>query len=91
MKKLICCLLCIIISLSFVGCSSIYSENTDSTKSTNNSKQMVESYSSLNYGSIYTYVDSETGINYLIYINGRSQGAGMSPRYNTDGSLMITK
>ncbi len=37
---------------------------------------------------VHKYVDPETGVNYLIY-DGVKQG-GITVRYNTDGSIMVT-
>ncbi len=39
---------------------------------------------------IIVYTDKETGVQYLIY-NDTSNGTGMCPRYNSDGSLMTEK
>ena len=36
----------------------------------------------------YIYIDEDTGVNYLVYSVGYK--AGMSVRYNSDGSLYIT-
>lgn len=38
---------------------------------------------------VMVYVDPETGVNYLIY-NNLHQG-GITVRYNSDGSIMVTK
>ena len=38
---------------------------------------------------IKVYVDSETGVNYLIY-ESYKQG-GITVRYNADGSIMVTE
>ena len=42
-------------------------------------------------GTIYVsvIVDHETGVNYVFYISG--YGGGLSPRYNSDGTLYITE
>lgn len=38
---------------------------------------------------IFTYVDEETGVEYVVY--RCDYGVGICPRYNTDGSLKINK
>lgn len=38
---------------------------------------------------VFVYVDPKTGVNYLVY-QGYNQG-GMTVRYNSDGSIMITE
>ena len=38
---------------------------------------------------IYNYVDSETGVNYIIAKS--SEGITITPRLNADGTIMVTK
>lgn len=66
--------------LTCVGCAS----NTDNK----NDIQLEKIYADFqNY--VYVLVDKNTGVNYLVY-NGVYKG-GIAPRYNTDGSLYVTK
>lgn len=46
-------------------------------------------YSPNNYAKIY-YVDSETGVNYIIFQHYSTSNVGVCPRYNADGSLYVT-
>jgi hypothetical protein len=41
----------------------------------------------------YYFVDKETGVNYVVFVNDRLVGcpSGICPRYNRDGSLYISK
>lgn len=39
--------------------------------------------------SFYIYVDPDTGVNYIVYV-GMKKG-GITPRYNPNGSLFVTK
>ena len=41
------------------------------------------------HGSYRTYVDEETGVNYMIFSG--SSGGGICPRYNADGSLYVSE
>lgn len=41
----------------------------------------------------YYFVDKETGVNYVVFVNDRFVGcpSGICPRYNRDGSLYVSK
>ena len=41
------------------------------------------------YSGIYNYVDSETGVNYIIAKS--NEGITITPRLNADGTIMVTK
>ena len=59
------------------------------SKSTTNvdaKETIVEKLNSNNSGDVYDYTDPETGVHYLIYRDLKK--AGMSVRYNKDGSIM---
>jgi len=40
-------------------------------------------------GRYSTYIDEETGVNYMIYFD--SNGGGICPRYNADGTLYVSE
>lgn len=42
-----------------------------------------------NFYKLY-YVDSETGVNYIIFEHYSTGEVGVCPRYNADGSLYVT-
>ena len=46
-------------------------------------------YSPNNFYKLY-YVDSETGVNYIIFEHYSTGEVGVCPRYNADGSLYVT-
>lgn len=72
-----------------VGChSTMYPDNNDiNSEGSTNSKQLsaetVETYKT--NGFFYIYVDNETGVLYL------SNGQGLTPMYNADGTLKTAK
>ena len=39
--------------------------------------------------SYMVYIDKETGVNYMVYDDGKS--GGICPRYNADGTLYISE
>ena len=77
MKKIVLVLICVFVLLT-AGCVTDLGGAANSIKS--------------DTGMIVVYVDEDTGVNYLTcyrsYANGI--GGGMSPRYNADGTLMVT-
>ena len=75
-KKIIAIICCAVFVLCLVGCTNAEDKN--------NETQMTR----VDAGTcVYTYVDKETGVNYLIY-DGAYSG-GIFPRYNADGSLYV--
>ena len=74
-KKLILLLIMVIVVISITGCKSA------SDVPTNNTKASVLLFD-VNYGSISTFKDPDTGVWYIINIDG-----GITPRLNGDGSL----
>lgn len=83
MKKIICCiLLCICLCMGLAGCGAKGTETSDkgSTPKINNSD-------------IYEFVDPDTGVHYWIYSHkaGYAGMGGMTPRLNSDGTVMITE
>ena len=79
MKKVICCILLgIFLCVGLVGCNSV---STVTASEINMSPYM------------YEFVDQDTGVHYWIYSRTCGYGGmgGMTPRLNSDGTVMITK
>lgn len=88
MKKTICyILLCICICMCLVGCS------TPKDTKTNNKGEESKFYNEDMYDDIYEFVDPSTGVHYWIYSHsgGYSGMGGMTPRLNSDGTIMVTE
>lgn len=79
MKKIFCVLLVFLLSFSAVGCA----KNTPGMQDTPKIKQVKNDY-------IYEFIDNETGVHYLVYSYdpGHSGMGGITPRLNSDGSVM---
>ena len=75
-KKLMIFLTTAILMFSLVGCS--IPEDTQTSES--------NSISKINNDYVYEFIDSYTGVHYLLSIRG-----GMIPRLNSDGSIMCDK
>ena len=91
MKKIICCiLLSVCLCTLLVGCS-IEGVNTDSNPFSTVSKE--EELHKIDNESIYEFVDPDTGVHYLIctLFKGSGDQTGMTPRLNSDGTVMVTK
>lgn len=82
MKKIICILLIFVLALGFTGCS-----NVDENGANNISSSIYRIYYEDGV-SFFSFVDEETGVNYLVFI-GANKG-GMTPRLNADGTLYVT-
>ena len=81
MKKVICCiLLSVCLCTLLIGCG----RNAEESKA-NKEKEICND--------VYEFVDPETGVHYWIYSNtiGNSGQGGMTPRLNSDGTVMVTK
>ena len=74
-KKLILLLIMVILVISITGCK------TASDVPTNNTKASVLLFD-VNYGSISTFKDPDTGVWYIVNVHG-----GITPRLNADGTL----
>lgn len=75
-KKIIAIICCAVFVMCLAGCTNAEDKN--------NETQMTK----VDMGvSVYTYVDKETGVNYLIYDGHRA--GGICPRYNADGTLYV--
>ena len=82
-KKLMIFLTAIILTFSLVGCS--VPEGTETSNSGATSK--------IYNNDIYEFVDPDTGVHYWIYSHseGYSGMGGITPRLNSDGSIMCDK
>lgn len=84
-KKFLTLLLCICICFALVGCNVPHGTQTSNEGST----------SKINNDDIYEFVDPDTGVHYWIYSHKTKTGyggmGGMTPRLNSDGTVMITK
>lgn len=82
-KKKICVLvMCFLFCTALVGC------NVSKTETTGNA-----SITEINGLNIYEFVDQDTGVHYLIYsckLSNAGMG-GITPRLNSDGTVMTTK
>lgn len=92
MKKIMCCLLlsaCLCTLL--VGCSIDEVVNADPNPVSTVSKE--KKLRKIDNNDIYEFVDSDTGVHYWIYSHrmGNSGQGGMTPRLNSDGTVMVTK
>ncbi len=80
-KKFLCFFLVFLLFFSFVGCA----KNTPDIKNTPEVQQIYNN-------DIYEFIDNETGVHYLIYshkYDGYAAGmGGITPRLNSDGSVM---
>ncbi len=83
-KKFMIFLIATILTFSLVGCS--VPEDTE----TNNSGVEIEINSCYN---AYEFIDPDTGVHYWIYSHKVMYGGagGMTPRLNSDGTVMVTK
>lgn len=85
--KRIALVLAVFISGLMIGCATTESEASDT------SGFNMEHISSdlINWvGDFYLYEDTETHVEYIVYIDG-STGVAITPRYNADGSLYEKK
>lgn len=84
MKKIICCiLLCSCMCISLAGCNIPKETETSNAGST----------SKIRNNDIYEFVDPDTGVHYWIYSHsgGYSGMGGMTPRLNSDRTVMVTE
>lgn len=86
MKKIICCILCACACTTVAGCN--MPENIIKTAEPSNKE-----YTSVSDDDIYEFVDPDTGVHYWIYSHHGAQSGmgGMTPRLNSDGTVMVTK
>ena len=80
-KKFLTLLLCICMCFALVGCNVPHSTQTSNEGST----------SKINNDDFYEFIDPETGVNYWVYGAGYTGMGGMTPRLNSDGTVMVTK
>lgn len=80
-------ILFIFVSLLLLGCG------TDVGKVNELDNEIkVDSEVKFKQGIMYEIIDSETGVHYLIYVRfGNSVGGSITPRLNSDGTVMCDK
>ena len=89
-KKLMIFLTATILTFSLVGCSVPEGiETSNEGTETSNSGATSNIYNN----DIYEFVDPDTGVHYWIYSHseGYSGMGGITPRLNSDGSIMCDK
>jgi lipoprotein len=81
-KKLCGLVMCFLLCTALVGCSVSEIETTDNA-----------SITEIRNPSIYEFVDKDTGVHYWIYSQRLTKGGmgGITPRLNSDGTVMTTK
>ena len=84
MKKIVgCILLSVCLCFTLVGC------NMEGGTQTTNEGSTPKIYNR----DIYEFIDPDTGVHYWIYSRHEGYGGmgGMTPRLNSDGTIMVTK
>lgn len=81
-KKFLTLLLCICMCFGLLGCSAPHGIQTSNEGST----------SKIYNDDIYEFIDTDTSVHYWIYSHNAYYGGtgGMTPRLNSDGTVMIT-
>ncbi len=90
MKKLILVLTTVLIcGTLFVGCNTITTENVDDAYYQNafNKFVVVEEKTNMDYGTLTIMYDKDTKVMYYLITSGYK--CGITPIYNSDGSVMI--
>lgn len=82
-KRFLTLLLCICMCFALVGCNVPHGTQTSNEGNT----------SKINNDDIYEFVDPDTKVHYWIYSHssGYSGMGGITPRLNSDGTVMITE
>lgn len=82
-KKFLILLLCICMCFGLSGCSIPHGTQTSNEGS----------IAKINNDDIYEFIDPDTGVHYWIYSHKVPYGGmgGMTPRLNSDGTIMVTK
>lgn len=82
MKKILVLLLSACMCFALVGCDVPHETQTSNERS----------ISKINNNDIYEFIDPDTGVHYWIYSHygGYSGMGGMTPRLNSDGTVMTT-
>lgn len=80
-------ILFIFVSLLLLGCGSDVGKVNEL-----DNEFKVDSEVKFKEGTMYEIIDSETGVHYLIYVRfGNSVGGSITPRLNSDGTVMCDK
>mgnify|MGYP004455866583 CR=1 FL=1 len=82
-KKFLTLLICICMCFGLLGCSVPHASQTS------NEWKAQE----VNNNDIYEFIDPDTGVHYWIYsrTGGYAGMGGITPRLNSDGTVMITE
>lgn len=82
-KKFLTLLICICMCFGLLGCSVPHGTQTSNEGNT----------SKINNDDIYEFIDPDTGVHYWIYSHsgGYCGMGGITPRLNSDGTIMTTK
>ncbi len=75
-KKILAVGLALVLSMGFAGCSLPEEESSDKSNVFTVEHRLEE------------YIDSETGVHYIKPV---TSGAGLTPRLNADGTVMVDK
>lgn len=81
-------ILIIFVCMSLLGCN----RRVDKIDIADN--EFIKVYSEVKFkeGTMYEIIDSETGVHYLMYVRFKnSVGGSITPRLNSDGSVMCDK
>ena len=85
--KIVFLIFFIFLSLLLLGCGS----DVDKVNELDNEIK-VDSEVKFKEGTMYEIIDSETGVHYLIYVRfEHSVGGSITPRLNSDGTVMCDK
>lgn len=82
-KAIFALLLSVLLLLSFTACES------DEKQSAENTGNLLECVYAK--GSVKEYVDTETGVHYLLVKSNSTYGFTFSPRYDENGNIYISK
>lgn len=88
-RKIIVGLSITILAFSFSGCAtnSGCTANSGCTTESESNQSVKEMYND----DVYEFIDPDTGVHYWIYSHKAGYGGmgGMTPRLNSDGSIMV--
>lgn len=89
-KRILLVVFSLVLVFVLAGCS--LDDALDDFYNRHEGQQREVRYASYSH-CVYDYVDSETGVHYLLYSFYDANGAtgGITPRLNPDGSIMVDK
>lgn len=86
--KIVFLILIIFVCLSLLGCN----RRAGKVDKVDNEIIKVNSEVKFKEGTMYEIIDSETGVHYLMYVRfDHSVGGSITPRLNSDGTVMCDK